>query len=162
MAKKKAKRRRKSKPQVQRKKTPFVGDQILALYHFFGTCCVLGLLSLVGSLALGVSTVASNKNEVLKHVQNKDVTGFINGLKPDSGIIVFCIAGALFIFAILTIRATWQGRKWAFWVTLLTNAPGATLSAFAGQTDSRYGSLIPVVVSIYCILRLAGSVGPKM
>lgn len=162
VAKRKRKRKSTTKPQVKRSKAPFVGDQILALYHLFGSCCCLGLLSLIGSLGLGVTAVTSNKQEAIKYIHDKQALEFLNKLTPDQGIIIFAAAGALFVFALLYIRAIWQGKKWAFWISLLTSAPSAGLTIYANQSGTNLGSLIPVIVAIYCILRLLGSVGPKM
>ena len=132
------------------------------MYHFFGSCCCLGALSLIASLGLGVTAVTANKQEALKHIQDKQAVDFLNKLNPEQGVIIFSAAAILFIFAILYIRGIWLGRKWALFVSLLTSAPSAALAIYANQSDGRIGSLIPIVVAIYCLLRLLGSVGPKV
>ena len=164
----KRKRKRKSsakssaKSQTRRSRAPFVGDQVLALYHLFGSCCCLGALSLIASLGLGVTAVTTNKQEALKHIQDKQAVDFLNNLTPQQGIIIFSAAAILFVFAIIYIRGIWLGRKWALFVSLLTSAPSADFAIYANQSDGRIGSVVPVVVAIYCVLRLLGSVGPKV
>ena len=104
-----------SRSSAKRNRLPFVGDQILALYHFLGSCCCLGLLSLIASLGLGLTAMTANKKEVLKHIQDKQATEFLNKLTPEQGMILFAAAACLFIFAIMYIRAIWQGRKCHYW-----------------------------------------------
>ena len=154
MAKRKRKRKSSAKSsaksQTRRSRAPFVGDQVLALYHLFGSCCCLGALSLIASLGLGVTAVTTNKQEAIKHIKDKQAVDFLNNLTPQQGIIIFYI------------RGIWLGRKWALFVSLLTSAPSAAFAIYANQSDGRIGSVVPVVVAIYCVLRLLGSVGPKV
>ena len=162
VAKRKKRAKSRSKAQPKRTKAPFVGDQILALYQVIGSCCSVTSVTILASIALGYAFTTDLKKQIFAKVPDKEIQSYINGLGPTIGIVLYVLAAVLLIFSILYIRATWLGKKWAIWLHLLLNLPSAALTIVFIQADSRLGSILPIVISIYCLLRVAGSVGPKM
>ncbi len=126
--------------------------------------CCLQLAFLLGLAALGMNLTFAQplRNELPKYITDKELLAKVSELLPTIGIAISILSIILFIFSIWYIRSIWVGRKWAIWLTILINLPWAAIVIILGATDSRFGSLLPVVVSFYCILRVAGSVGPKM
>jgi hypothetical protein len=69
---------------------------------------------------------------------------------------------ALAVLAVLVlywIVATWRGQRWALWLHLLFNGPGAVAGLILG--GGRGSIVLPLAVTIYCTLRLTGHIGPK-
>ena len=162
VAKRKTKRKSPAKPQARRKKTPFVGDQILGLYSMFACCLQLGFLLGLAAIGMNLTFAKPLQDELPKYISDKELLTRVNDLLPSIGLTMSVLSIILFFFSIWYIRSIWQGRKWAIWLTILLNLPWAGIVIILGATDSKFGSILPVVVSFYCILRAAGSVGPKM
>lgn len=162
MAKKKAKRKKPTKSQPKRNRKPFVGDQVLALYQTFGSCCSLTSLTILASIAVGLAFTTDIKKQILSKVQDKDIHTYIANLDPNLGYLFFGLAAALFVFSLVFVRATWLGRKWAIWLHLLLNLPGAIIALNFVPSESKVGICFPLIIAVYCLLRVMGSVGPKL
>lgn len=162
MAKKKAKRKKRSASPKPRRKSIFVGDQILAIYQTFGCCCWTVVLGLTSSIGLGLAFSDRVKESINKQVTNKDLVKAVNNLSQPIGIALAVSGVLLLLFGFFFVRATWQGRRWAFWLHLILSLPGAIAFATLQGADNRFVSILPLIISVYAVLRLAGSVGPKM
>jgi hypothetical protein len=140
----------------------FIWDHLLAIYHFLTTTVLLALLCVVGFVILKVPTVEEIGRELRKLVSDKKLLGQLNDLAPPVGISIIAVSTVLFILLIFHTRAVWQGRKWGMWLHLLIHFPGAAAAISLGTSNDRYGSIWPLIIAVFAILRLTGSVGPKL
>lgn len=135
---------------------PYIGDQILAGYQGLSSCCCLGLFSFVGAALLGVAAKPSIVEKAQKDYPS-DAWKYLSD--PKNTALIGGLLIALVIVDVFWIVGTWRGRRWALWLHLVLGAPGAIAGLMF--SDGRIGSILPGVVVIYCILRLAGHVGPN-
>ncbi len=80
-------------------------------------------------------------------------------VKPEYGLAIGTLALAMTVFSFFLIAGLWKSRKWALWFVLILHLPGAIIAAV--NLDVKTGAPI-LVVAVYCLLRVTGSVGPKM
>jgi uncharacterized membrane protein len=164
----KRKRKRKASPnssaasRSRRFRAPFVGDQILAMYQMITCCCLNSVVALLAALAVKLDVATKVRADLHKYISNREVLSQINSMTEMQGYILFGAVGILAIFSIIYVVSTWKGRKWALILHLFLNLPGAAATIFFGQADQRFGSILSIVVAIYCMLRLFGSVGPRV
>ncbi len=142
----------------KRKKKPYVGDRILAGYLFLS--CSLGnlILLLLTAAAFGVAFAPSWRKAVEEQFRSFDLNA-LHLANYSLAIAILCVFAIS--FSTWLIVATWRSRKWALWFTLLWGLPGAAASLTLGG-EYWMGAIVPTAVTIYCMLRVSGSVGPKL
>ncbi len=80
-------------------------------------------------------------------------------IRPEYGLTLGILALCLTVFSFALILGLWNSRKWALWLVLALHLPGAVFAA----SNSDIRSAVPAIaVSIYCLLRVTGSLGPKL
>ena len=165
VAKRKRKRKSptKSSPSSPRRtNTPFIGDHILAMYQMIA-CCLMNVgFAFIASLLTGIEFTAKYKPELEKNISNRELLAQFQALNETHGYVLFGAVAVMTIFSIFFVMATWKGRRWAYVIHLILHLPSAALTILLGQADARFGSILSIVIAIYCLLRLFGSVGPKM
>jgi hypothetical protein len=132
---------------------PYIGDQILAILQGLTSCCFLGFLSSIAAVSFGIAWKPSMVSQLRKDYPS-EAWKFIQ--QPKYAIPVGLVLAAIAILTICWIVATWRGRRWAIWLHLITNAPGAVLGLVFG---ARAEAVLPILISVYCLLRLSGNLG---
>lgn len=119
-------------------------------------------MAFLASLITGLKFTATYKKDLVKAVPNKELLAQFNALNQTHGYILFGFVALSTIFSIFFVLGTWRGRKWAYILHLILHVPSAALTILLGQAQVQFGSILSIVIAIYCLLRVFGSVGPKM
>ncbi|HVT14386.1 MAG TPA: hypothetical protein VHE55_19135 [Fimbriimonadaceae bacterium] len=140
---------------MARKSPPYIGDRILAVYQALASCLCLGLLSL-GSVA---SLLLSAKPSFVLQFEKNNPSEAWKYLNDPKNSVAIGIALAFLAFLVIGwIVGTWRGRPWALVLHLAFNAPSAVVGVIVGQA---YSVVISILVAVYCVLRLTGTIGPS-
>ena len=135
---------------------PFIGDQILAVYQGLGSCCGIGVLSLLSAASFGLA----GKPDIVKSFQAEHPSDIWKFFSDPKYTVTLGIGLALLaILDVVWIIGTWRGRRWSFWTHGILNGLGVVPSLALGA--NHLSLIIPSAICIYCVLRLTGNVGPK-
>jgi hypothetical protein len=111
------------------------------------------------------STIPSFNIYLKKTFSGLDLARF-NGFT--NGIIIGSISLIIALIGLWFISSLWRGKKWALWLSLVLSIPSSMAPFGVVNYRSSDGSTIyiaggvSVLITIYCVLRVAGSVGPKL
>lgn len=124
------------------------------------SCCLVTVLTAgLSAIALGVSSSASYRKELAKTapgVQWNEI------LSPANGMIISAIGTGIVILYVASVIGLWKSRKWAIWTMLIMNFLPAVIAIALRSYELNLGSLVTIVIAIYCVLRLTGTTGPKL
>ena len=162
MAKRKAKRRKPRKSPVRKSRKPFVGDQILSMYAMLQCGCMSTIFAFIASTIAGLAFTEDFKTRIHAEPKLKDMVSQVDTLSPSVGIAILVFVGIFALLSIKFVLDTWKGRKWAIWIHFLLHAPSAAAPIIYGNSQAQMGSVIGIVIAIYCLLRIFGSVGPRL
>ena len=132
------------------------------MYQMIVCCCTNSIVAAVAAMALRANFGASLRTELPKYISNKAVLTQLDSMTEYQAYILFGFVALATIFSIFFVIGTWRGRKWAYIIHVILHLPSAALTILIGQADARFGSILSIVIAIFCLLRLFGSVGPKM
>ncbi|MBS1728886.1 MAG: hypothetical protein JST51_19370 [Armatimonadetes bacterium] len=117
-------------------------------------------MALLGAIVYGLAP--DIKKEMYKKVSDPSIRHTIDTMTQPTGIALIVLAVVYFIFTFFFGIATCQGRKWAIWLHFLLSLPSAVFVVLYGTEGIRFGSGVPIIVAVYCLLRILGAVGPKL
>ena len=156
---KKGRRKKVASAPRRRSRAPFVGDQILATYHFLSCTCGFGILGVISALGFGVALGDWLPRAKEQLVANAPKVDWNQVFIPQFALVVGILALVLFLLGIWLGIGLWKGKRAALIIYCVLHFPVAALAIMGGGQGQSAG-ILSIVVAVYCILRLAGSVGP--
>lgn len=119
-------------------------------------------MALAGFVIMRLPGIKEFGDMMRKQVTDKKLLQQFDSFAPAVGISILVVTSILFILLILHTRAVWKGYRWGMWLHLILNLPGAAAAISLGTSIDRLGSIGPLIVAVYAVLRLTGTVGPKL
>lgn len=158
-----AKRKTKNKPPSAKRRSnkaqkPFLGDKILAIYSSLTSCCCIGMGSIVSAAGVGIAAAAPYKAE-LKKLSPEFPWGSV--LKPEIGYGIAIGAAIMTVFSIWYLVSVWRSRKWSLWWTAFWSSFNVIVAGYFWP-EYQLQLILPAIIAIYAILRIAGLFGPKL
>lgn len=158
---KKAKRKKSTTPRTRRASGPFWGDFLLILLYLLEGVFLLAGVGILSAIRLNLDFANPIKDEIMKQVKEQSI---IQQMAADQ---ILGIALALVFFGLIPIiffflRGLWRGRKGAMLLVFLLNVFNVVMLVMAPQNEARFGAVLPILVLIFSLLRLTGTVGPKL
>jgi hypothetical protein len=160
----KRKRKRKTAPNAtsRKKRGIFWGDGLLAFFYFLQGTILLIVLGVYASFGLSLEFVKPIKTDVLKQTTEASVRDLINNVNQIQGIGLAIALVGLVPLLFLLIRGIARGSKFAMIFVFLENAASITAMLMSTLNEARLGAILPILIMIYSLLRLFGSIGPKI
>lgn len=133
----------------------YVGDKLLATYQALTSCCGLSLVSTLALVSLGLAAKPSVVRRFEKDYPS-EIWRFLSDPKYTLPVGILLVFSA--VLDVCWIVATWRGRRGALRLHLISSGSGSVLGLILGRPSA--GLIFPLVVTVYCFLRLSGYVGP--
>ena len=163
VAKRKTKRKSPTKPQVRRKaKGSFWGDCLLAFLTFLHAFFLVGGLSVLASIGFDLEYSRQLKQDIIKNLPDSEAVNFVNGLNQSIAIgLVLAITG-LIPLTFFFIRGIVRANRIALLLVILFEGVNIWLLLSSTKNEARFGTILPILILVYGLLRVFGAIGPKI